>query len=89
MFDLIYMVAFGTGSTLAVCSRYLQDELQCCSQSDEEVLGMTLNTAIRHVSLGSELLALQASYGNLITALSSKLHILLLAILILTIKEYN
>ena len=74
-----FSLSFATGSTLNVCSRYLQDELQCCSQSDEDVLGMRLNSTVRYnVTLGSELQSLQANYGSLIAALSSKFYVTVL-----------
>ena len=66
------MVAFGTGSTLNVCSQVLEGE-QCCSQPDEDALGMRLNNAIRSDHpLGVELRLIQGDITNMNQALSSK-----------------
>lgn len=68
------MVICGTGSTLNVCAEDFEGNLQCCSQSDEDALGMTLNTAIRYnVTLGIELQQLQTRTMNY-EALSSKFY---------------
>ena len=61
---------FNAGSTLNVCSTYLT-EMQCCSQANEDALGMTLNTALNSADLGNELRAISMQ-GN-ITALYSAL----------------
>ena len=61
------------GSDLNVCSPYLASEQQCCSQSHEDELGMTLNNAIRYnFTLRNELQALQTNARALYTGLSSK-----------------
>ena len=61
---------FRTGSTLNVCSQYLQDELQCCSQSDEDALGIRLSY---DTVLGTEIDALsETSYRELISAVLGK-----------------
>ena len=55
-----------------MCAEDFGGNLQCCSQSDEDALGMTLNTAIRYnVTLGIELQQLQTRTMNY-EALSSK-----------------
>ena len=66
------------GSDLNVCSPYLASKQQCCSQSHEDELGMTLNNAIRYYNshiLGNELQALQTNGRALYTGLSSKYDI--------------
>ena len=69
------MVAFGTGTTLTVCSRYLDNDLQCCSPSDEDALGMTLSAEINTVPLGMQLDTLLSNATDLETALSCKFYI--------------
>ena len=60
------------GSDLRLCTSAGQ---QCCSQSNEDELGMTLNNAIRYnYTLGIELEELQTYNATALhTALSSKL----------------
>ena len=63
---------FHAGSDLNVCSPYISGQ-QCCTQSNEDELGMRLNNAIRyHHTLGTELQALQNSATELNDALASK-----------------
>ena len=58
------------GSDLRLCTSTGQ---QCCSQSNEDELGMTLNNAIRHNhTLGIELQELQTNARAFYTALSCK-----------------
>ena len=89
---LLVLVVFGTGSTLNVCSQYLQDELQCCSQSDEDALGMTLNDDI--IYLGIDLrnlqVRLEATIMNYV-ALSSKFYIAIdfMHDLLMGVRLYN
>ena len=59
-----------TGSTLNVCSQYLEDELQCCSQSDEDTLGFRFADDI---TLGNaEVRSLLDQYEELLVALFGK-----------------
>ena len=61
------------GSDLRVCTSAGQ---QCCSQSNEDELGMTLNNAIRNNrTLGIKLQALQTNARALYTGLSSKFYV--------------
>ena len=47
-----------------MCSKNLTGQ-QCCSQANEDALGMTLNNAIRNnVDLGSDLRSLQDVLNN-------------------------
>lgn len=63
---------FHAGSDLNVCSTYISGQ-QCCTQSNEDELGMRLNNAIRYNhTLGIELQALQNSATELNDALASK-----------------
>ena len=67
------MVAFGTGTTLDVCSGDLNNELQCCSQAGEDTLGMTLNNAIRdNAPLDLDVQQTLTATTNLLQSLSSK-----------------
>ena len=60
------------GSNLNICSAYISGE-QCCSQLNEDELGMRLNNAIRYNhTLGTELRELQVAATALNSALSSK-----------------
>ena len=60
------------GSDLNVCSPYISGQ-QCCSQLNEDELGMRLNNAIRYNhTLGIELRALQSDAVALNLALTSK-----------------
>ena len=62
-----------TGSTLNVCSQYLQDELQCCSQSDEGALGFRF---ANDITLGIEdFPSLLNQYEDLLIALFGKCYI--------------
>ena len=72
--DIIIMAAWVcAGSDLRVCTSAGQ---QCCSQSNENELGMTLNNAIRYNrTLGIELQALQANARALYSGLSSKCYL--------------
>lgn len=55
-----------------MCSQYLQDKLQCCSQSDEDTLGIRLSDDI---VLGTEIDALRETrYRELINPVLGKLH---------------
>ena len=72
IFGSYWLHSVATGSMLNVCP---EDELQCCSQSDEDALGMTLSSAFRNVTLGDEFEALMFNATNLYTALSSKLYV--------------
>ena len=68
---------FNAGSTLDVCSTYLPRE-QCCSQANEDALGMTLNTALNSADLGNELRAMQGNVMALYSALTGRLCSLML-----------
>ena len=60
------------GSNLNVCSEYISGE-QCCSQLNEDELGMRLNNAIRYNhTLGTEVRVLKVAVTALNSALSSK-----------------
>ena len=60
------------GSDLNVCSPYISGQ-QCCSQLNEDELGMQLNNAIRYNdTLGTELRELQRDAEALNLALTSK-----------------
>ena len=64
------VVIIHAGSTLNVCSQYLEDELQCCSQSDEHELGIRLSY---DTVMGTEIDALLAtSYRELVTVVLGK-----------------
>ena len=71
-FDILFIYV---GSGLNVCGSYVQG-LQCCSQMNENALGMTLNNALNTPNvddLGIEVRAMQSAVRALYYGLTGKL----------------
>ena len=69
---MFHIDLFNAGSILNVCSSVVPGP-QCCSQSNEDALGMTLNDALNSADLGSELRTMQDNVMALYPALTGRL----------------
>ena len=62
-----------TGSTLNVCSQYLEDELQCCSQWNEDSLGYRIASDTSFSN--TDFPPLRNHYEDLLISLFGKFYI--------------